>query len=417
MKKTLLIANACFSDEEANGRTLKNLFSNAETEKLAQFFVYGNPDFSTCNRYYRVTDHDALYSIFMPKKAGGEVLPEAVLGDSRQADLVRKPATTKKTPLMVLCREVIWRLGWWKNKRLWKWIDDFNPEIIFLFIANNTFLIRLAKQISKKYRIPVVIYSTEGYSFMDFNYLTNKPSAAYMLYYKWLQSEYRKVAPYVTKGFLNNTLLQKRYEEEYGYPCCCIMNSSRMTCIPKAGTKKYADARISYLGNLGLNRHKALIELACALHEIDSDLFLDIYGEAPNSEIQRELQECRSIKFHGLVSYNEVTQIIHQSDLLVHAEHNDEITNRDLRYAFSTKIADSLCSGIPFLIYANEKLAETSFLIENDCAFVALDRNSLAEILRLALTNEEQREKKLENAKIVKEKFLTGNRELMQMLE
>ena len=84
------------------------------------------------------------------------------------------------------------------------------------------------ESIGRKYNIPVIVYSTEGYSFMDYNYFTNRPSVAYRLYYAWLCREYKKVAAYTKCGFFNSTLLRDKYQSEYGYPCKCLMNSSEI---------------------------------------------------------------------------------------------------------------------------------------------------------------------------------------------
>ena len=495
MKRTLVISNACFSDRESNGRTLKNLFAKAEPEKLAQFFVYGDPDFSICRRYYKVSDRDALESLNLLKAAGGSVEsaenpnrqnedgyevedsaedregtgnPAEGRGTARQKSgepmesgegssqktagqksgeplesregFSQKAASQKpdeplesgegsgqsgaaqtvytgvadKTPAKMLARELVWLLGRWKSRGFWKWIEEFRPQMLCLFLANNTFLIRLAVLIAKKYQIPLVVYSTEGYCFMNYNYFTNRPSAAYKLYYGWLRASYRKAVPYVTEGFFNCTLLRDRYKEEFGYPCRCVMNGSEIDFIERSALDKEKTPIISYLGNLGLGRHKALMEIAQVLQQIDKRLQLDIYGAAPNDAVKEELGNCPGIRFHGFVSYGEVIRIIHESSLLVHAEWNDEKTNRDLKYAFSTKIGDSISSGTPFLIYADKGLAETIFLKENDCAFVVEKKEMLKFVLQQALTDEKERRRIVENAKVTKEKFFTGNDEFLK---
>lgn len=456
MKRTLVLSNACFSDRESNGRTLKNLFFKGDPEKLAQFYVYGDPDFGICRRYYQVSDRDALGSLISLKACGGPVEPAGspgdlgepagdlrglgepagspgglgepagslgALADSADGPLRKDQQKEKvtaytgvagKTPAKMLARELVWLLGHWKDRRLWRWIEDFQPETICLFLANNTFLIRLAVQIRKRYGIPLVVYSTEGYCFMDHNYLTDRPSAAYRLYYAWLRASYRKAVPYVAEGFFNCTLLRDRYKEEFGYPCSCVMNGSGIDFIDRCALEKEKTPKVSYLGNLGLGRHKALIEVAQALQEMDERLQLDIYGAAPNDTVKEELENCPGVRFRGFVSYEEVVRVIHESSLLVHAEWNDEKTNRDLKYAFSTKIGDSICSGTPFLIYADEGLAETAFLKENDCAFVVRKREMLKPVLQQALTDEKERRRIVENAKTTKEKYFTGNGQFME---
>lgn len=406
VKRILMISNACFSNSISNGRTLVNLFENVEQDKIAQFFVYGTPDSELCNNYYHVSDRDALRSLICFKQCGG-VVKRSEQGQNHTEGTAKKAGS--KTPAKMLMREMVWLLGRWKGRKLWDWVDEFKPEMICLFPANNIFLIRLAIRIAKRYHIPVVVYSTEGYYFMDFNYLTNCPSLAYRIYYRWLHSAYQKLTPYVAEGFFNCTLLRDKYEQEFHYPCHCVMNGSKIEYINNAALNPHKPVTVSYLGNLGLKRHKALIEIAQTLQELNADYFLDVYGAAPNSGVEKELSNCRGIRYHGFVSYDEVVGIIHNSSLLVHAEWNDAILNRDLKYAFSTKIADSISSGTPFLMYAAESLAGTVFLKENECAFIANNKESLKQVLEQALNDEARRQHVVENAKKTSDKYFTGN--------
>ena len=411
MKRTLVISNACFSSSISNGRTLEGLFAKADKDKLAQFFVYGKPNSDICNNYYQVKDADALRSLYSAKESG-KIIKDKTDGGENVGNTVA--VGNKKMPIKVLIREIVWLLGRWKNKNLYKWIDDFKPEMICLFVANNTFLNRLAIKVSKKYNIPIIIYSTEAYYFMDFNYLTNKPSIVYCLYYKWLRSSYKKLSKYVSCGFFNSTLLKDSYAKEFQFPCYCIMNSSKINYLGNYRVDSERAVRVSYLGNLGINRHKALIQLATELQKINTEYRLDVYGTAPSEEVEQELRECEAIRFHGFVSYDEVISIIHESTLLTHVEWNDDILTRDLKYAFSTKIADSVCSGTPFLVYASEELAESVFLKENNCAFLAYNKTMLKDVLKQALYNEDMRKTVVENAKIVREKYFLGDDTFIQ---
>ena len=130
--------------------------------------------------------------------------------------------------------------------------------------------------------------------------------------------------------------------------------------------------------------------------------------------MDQELRGCPYIRYHGFVPYPEVVKTIHSSTLLVHAEWNDADSNRDLKYAFSTKIADSLASGTPLFLYADESLAETMFLQENQCAFIANKRKDLRAVLEQALTDQKARKKIVENAKKVTDTYLLGSNAFLE---
>lgn len=411
MKRVLIISNGALSDTDSNGRTVANLFGRYDKEKLAQFCVYGNPDFSKCQNYYKVTDKDALKSLLTFKQRGGKVENEQT-----HTSTVVKSYKQRKTPLKILLREFAWKWGRWKGKRIKKWIDDFKPEVVFINLADNCFTIDLAVMVAKKYSIPIVAFSTENYYFKEENYLTNKSSLLYKIINRKLKKAYKSLEKYCVKCFLNTAPLRDLYANEFDFDCDFSYCKSKINFEAHYKVKDSGGIKVSYLGNLGLNRHKALIEIGQILNQIDPQIKLCVYGKAKDLSIEKELNHCSGIKYIGFVSYEEVTKVMHSSDLLIHTEYSSRENNQDLEYAFSTKIADSVSSGTPLFVYANEKLALTKFLIDNGCAFVESEKEKLAESLQKALFNQEMRQKVLENSKNISEKYFKNNSEVEEFI-
>ena len=415
MKKRLLVlTNACFFDADSNGRTLAKLFQSYDKPCLAQFFVYGNPDFSICERYYQVSDRAALMSMLMRKETGGVV--HNAVSDQQYAkeQSIYGGRKVKKTPLNLLLREIAWKFGHWNGKKLRTWIEEFQPEAIFVSVAANPHLCRLAAQLAKNYRLPVYLYSTESYYFMEYNYLTKRPSLFYKLFHFWVKKSYYELEKYVKIGIFNTPLLQERYAQEFSFPCTCAYSPSDIDF--QENTTLHEQRTVSYLGNLGLNRYLALIKLAETLQEIVPGTKLDVYGEIPNEDVKQALAHCRAIRYCGVIPYKDVVSVIHQSDLVVHAEWNNPVMNQTIRYGFTTKIADSVCSGTPFLAFAHKGLAGIDFLIRNQCAFVAETEEELREQLRLALFNENARRKVLASAKMTREKYFRNTDDMVRII-
>lgn len=415
-KRILVLSNACFSDADSNGRTLANLFQGFNKANLAQLFVYGNPDFNVCDRYYKVTDRDALESLLKWKETGGVV--ESLIKVSSEAVLSTNTSSkkVKKTPLSMLLREFAWLVGRWNGSGLEQWIDSFSPEAVFVSLGDNIFLSRLAIQIAKKYNIPVYAYSTENYCFKKYNYLTKRPSLFYKIFYHWMNRAFKKLEKYVKMGIFNTPMLTEAYAGKFNYPCTCVFSPSDIEFNKNIEVSQ--SPTVSYLGNLGVGRHKALVELANVLGEVMPGMKIDVYGKLPGSvEAAKLITDCDNICYKGFVSYSDVVRHIRESTLLVHAELDDEFYSRDLKYAFSTKIADSVCSGTPFLIYARRDLAETDFLISNQCAFVADSKEELRQVLIQALTDKEAREVVVQNAKHTRNSYFTNINGLKDLIE
>lgn len=410
-KRVLVLSNACFADSDSNGRTLAKLFQGFEPEQLAQFFVYGTPNFNVCKNYYQVSDRDALNSLVRLKEQGERVTDSAKKSTLETANGKK----AKKTPLTMLLRETAWFLGRWKGKNLQTWIDEVNPDAVFVSLGDNGFLPNLAVRIAKRRSVPLYVYSTENYCFKDFNYLTKRKSLFYAVFYIWINRCYRKMNAYVKKGFFNTPLLKETYEERFGYPCECVFTPSDIDYIENAETKE--PPVVSYMGNLGIGRHEALIEFANILADIFPGAKLDVYGKFPCDEVETQIKVCKSISYRGFVSYDDVRRILHESTLLVHAEKDDPFYSKDLKYAFSTKIADSVCSGTPLLIYARTDLAGTDFLVRNQCAFVASSPEELRKVLKEALMDQYRRNQIIRQAKKAREVFFLDGERIKNVIE
>ena len=401
--KVLILSNAAMSQTDSNGRTVAMLLKNYKPEQLAQFYTYGDPDINICQNFYRVTDREALKSFIRRTETGG--VPQLDIIKNKGISSLKK---IKKTPLKMIMRDYTWKYGSWCGQTFWEWLNEFQPDVVFINLGDNAFLPNLAIIVAKKYRIPVVVFSTEEYAFKEYNYITKKPSLFYWLFNKQLCHIYKKLSKYVSKGYFNTPLLRDEYSKRYSYPCYVAMNSSYEDWIPNLEISY--PIKVSYLGNLGINRHFPLIEIANAISEVSPGTRLDVYGRIPNDRVLAAFNNCSNINYCGFVSYDDVIKIIHESTLVVHAESQDPFYVRDLRYAFSTKIADSVALGTPFLIYGNETMAAIDFIKKTECAFICTDRKAIKKVVSVALTDAVQRKVVLEHAQIVKTKYFSENK-------
>lgn len=401
--KILILSNECFSEISSNGRTLGNFFIGWKKENIAQFFIQnGTPDFRYCNNFFKVTDKEVLKSLVL-KKLGGKVELKIEENKKINNQLVASKKI-KKNPLSMIARNLVWRIGLWKRNGFYNWIKEFNPDIVLLQAGDSPFMYDLAYDISKKFNIKLVIYNSEGYYFKDFDYFKSKglPHLFYPIFIKILKTSLEKAYKQSSCVFYLCDELKKEYNKIFNEKSTVFYTSSEM--LPILKEEKNEEFIISYCGNLGINRHRSLIEIADTVQKIDSNIFINVYGKAPTEQVKRELEECKGIKYHGMVSYEKVQEIMYKSDLLLHVESFDEFYKEDLKFAFSTKIADSLSCGKSFLLYAPENLACTKYIIENKVAHVVTEKDKLYNTLFKIIKDEKFRKKYISNALIISEK-------------
>ena len=404
MKRVLVVSNGCFSLTDSNGRTLSKLFSGYDPSCLAQVFTYGTPDFNVCKNYYKITDKAVLKSLVTRKSGGFPV--EDDCQQTPALSSIRKKA--KRTPFRKLVRELIWKYSGWYKGRFDKWLEEFSPEAVLVFAGDGGFIMDCARIVAEKFNIPVVIYTTEDYCFKDYNYLTKRKSLFYNAFYNNLKKSYKKLEPHVEKGFFNTPMLTDCYASEFGFSCECLFARSDIEFVQSEAIVDKDNIKVSYLGNLGLKRHLPLIDIADALAKAAPGAVLDVYGAA-DEEVKNAFDGNSNVSYKGFVDYDEVVKIIHDSDLVVHAEYDEPFNLRDLKAAFSTKIPDSISSGTPLLMYANESLACTDFLIRNRCAFVATNKDMLEDVVRNALFDESKRAEVIATAERVCKEYFVSN--------
>lgn len=373
--KILIISNNCLSTSNSNGRTIFNLVSNLKDEQVANFYIYDElPDCEEFTNFYRVRDVDALKAFTSFKKVGQRIRSEKTINSSLDPVNKTKGKNTKslKNPLGSIGREIVWKTPRWRTDEFKAWVGEFDPDVVLLQAGDAPFLFKIARKLSKKRKIPLVIHNCEDYYFKKYNYMSKRHGYLYPLFRHLLKKEIKKSIKHSAICIYNSEQLKETYEKETAHKAITIMNSSPFE-ISRQRTIELTK-NIVYLGNLGLGRLQSLIEIGQVLNEHDLKLY--IYGPA-DQETENNISQHHFLKYEGLVSYERVREIILESDLVVHAESFDEYTIKDLEHAISTKISDYLASGTPFFMYAPKGLVSTTYLYNEIPDFVATNKVDL----------------------------------------
>lgn len=395
--RLLIISNSCLSNSTSNGRTLRNFLIGWNAENIAQFYIQNEvPDFSVCHNYYRVTDGQALKSLLRGTGAGGKMEKTAFAEVTEPNNIAQKKH--KRTSLTMFLRELVWNSKRWMGRDFDKWIDEYSPEVVLLQSGDSPFMLKLALDISRKRNIPLVIYNSEVYYFKDFDYFRAKGIShmLYPLFHRYYKKVFDKTIKYASKSIYICEMVQQLYDKEFNLPSTTIYTATQAKYVEqKLNENEFV---VSYLGNLGVGRHQGLIDIGNALQKISPKYKLDIYGKIPNDAVRADFESCQGINYKGFISYEQVLEVMRGSNLLVHVENFSEFYRKDLQYAFSTKIADSLAMGVGFLVYAPEEMAFSKYLKENEAAFVVSDKNELIKTINYLIENTQECRKYSETA-------------------
>lgn len=396
--RVIVVSNNSFSKTSSNGRTLGNLFNGWPKGKLAQFCISTTePDFDLCDNYYLLTDRSVLDG-FRHFKKGKRCKIESNLGTEGNTVIRGKKAF--KTPWKALMRHIVWCGKRWDGKEFREWVHNFKPELVLVMNSDAPFILDIATDISRIRNIPLVLFNTEGFYFFKKNYYYPSKwlsDTLFRLYQSIYKCHFRKMMQRVALSIHLNSSLKDDYRNEFGGNHMVIYTVSSVKCNSSNLNVKHPV--FSYLGNFGFNRPIALVEIAETLQSIDSNFILDIYGNVPRPEIKQLFDSTQGIRFHGAVPYEKVMEIMKCSTILFHAEAQDDYFKESLKYGFSTKIGDSISSGRCFVMYSSLDIAGAKYIIETGSGWVADNKKDLTNVIKSILTNENNRNKVLKQAK------------------
>ena len=402
--KILIISHTCISSYNNLGKTFLSLFSGFKKEELCQLYIYPSlPDVDVCNSYYRVTDKDIRRSLFSLKPPGG-VLPKekvcngktAAYEDSKDAALYSRKSNS--SAVVRLLRDAMWKVSHWYTRELRRWVEKEKPTCIFLAPAYAKFVYDIALTISKDYAIPIVTYICDDY------YFVRKPNSAIeKIQYRLLCKKIEQLMKKTDSIVAICEEIKENYTQKFGVPATVVMTGTTIQAL--RNTESDTLRVISYFGNLVYNRYISLAQVGHTLEQINRthgrDYCLKIYTNQADRHMHEYFSGIQSVEMCDFVTGKMFEKAMQQSDFLLHVEAFDEISVDTVKHSVSTKIADSLASGIPLIAYAPAEVSSMRHLTRNQCAMTASTQQELYDVLCRAFSDQELRNTVVRNAQRV----------------
>lgn len=393
-KRILIISNDALADANSNGRTMKNLLLDIPREYLSQFYIHGTPDPDVCACYYSVSDSDALRA-FLHKKKPQPIRPSSVKTDLSVA--ARKPVRNYQN---LFLRNMVWQSMQWWDKDFDAFLEAFCPEVVLLQAGDAPFMYKIARWVAKKYRAKLMMFNTENYVLKKRMYAVRYDDNMFFhnLLMSSLRRQYRKFMKQVDFCTYSTDYLEQIHQARYPHPgksAVFYTGTQMQDCSKIAGEE--GGFSLVYCGNLGVGRAQVLFEIAQVLKMVNPKAKLVIYGKFRDDDDEQMVCSLDNVDFRGFVAYDEIPQALAQASLVIHCENTTRLEN--LKTAFSTKIADSLACGKPFLVYATREYPFVQYLERNQAAHIAADEQELETVLRNCMADKAYAEQFIPNAK------------------
>lgn len=386
MLPRVLIVGTVPYNKKSTSRAFASYFSNWERDNLAQIFSNTKkPAKGHCGTLFQITDQRLVKRRFNKNVKTGVIYNYDELEDEWASDDLETNSSlftklyrlgSRKFPLNYLARGAIWNKKFWKTPELDRWLDDFNPECVFLSFSDDFFIPQIALYVAQRYNIPIVSSIGDDYYFNGHFSL----SPFYHIYKSQYRSLIRRVFRHPGSAIYIGDKIRDKYNEEFGLDGETVYLTSeiqRRSFVPI----DRENPKIVYCGNIRLGRNESLAEIAKALAKVNPKYRLTVFSNEQEEKFYRELKACDNVDYRGSVPYAQVQQEIAQSDITVVAEGFKPKDVDISRYSLSTKVADSLASGSFVLAYGSLECGAIEYMKQIDCGLTCTAYGELEEKL------------------------------------
>lgn len=399
--RILIVSNEALNASSSNGRTLLKMLVGIPADNIASFCLHGSNDFGICSQCFTVTDQDALQAVIKPKAFSKQkhihLMNERDVSSNCSQNRNNKVKKVHRSCKNMVIRDFIWRTYRWWTKEFESFIQTFHPNVLLFQAGDAPFMYHICQKTAKKFHLPIVVFNTENYVLKRFMYFSIKRQTFWhWILKKRLSIAYKKLDRQACHFIYATEYLKNEHSKIYHCSSDVIYGSTDMPFLKEIPHENFV---VSYIGNLGVGRHEPLIDVAQILLEISPNARLKIFGKFTSENIKDEVCAFPSVEYGGVIPYEQVSLEMQKSDLLLHCENKDRL--QDLMGAFSTKIADSIASGIPFLVYADRRFPFVQYLEENRSAFIAENPSELKEIICRCMEDDSFRKKNIETAYVL----------------
>lgn len=369
--------------EDGTAHTLMDIFRCWNPERLALVYARADiPNTDVCHHYFQISEGQMIRSVLKPWIKVGRVVNNTpiVKNTEVEAEHIRYTKAHKtNSPWMPLMREIVWKLGQWKTPALKKFVQDFDPDIIFVPIYPNAYMGRIQRYITKLTGKPTICYLADD----NYSYDSCQTILQYIHRF-WLRHHVGPIARGCKDMFVIVEKEKDDTDRRFG------TDSKILTkCIDFKG-KNYKHhepnhpLKFVYTGSMIIGRDKTLALVADAINEVNRQYGevkaeMYIYSQTePNNEIMKRINSMAA-HFCGRVSRDEVIRIQQESDVVIFAEALEGKEANAAKLSFSTKITDYISNGKCVLAIGKDYIAPIDYFKRNDSALIAHSKEDILE--------------------------------------
>lgn len=374
--RILIISGAPLDDNRGISSTLVNFFANYNPDRIAQvYFETVEPHTRLCNRFFQISEIAQVKKFFKWNTQVGKVILQSsdlksvdkndVAYEQKIGKLVRK----HRSILFYYIRELVWLVGFWRNKRLRSFVKDFDPDVIWCESYPLPFMHRLCMYIAGIVDKPSVIFLQDDV----YSYKSTRSILGYVNRY-FLRKVVKQNILLCSGHFVASPTMKVEYDKIFGINSLFVTKGLDIEKLPSVINSVEEPIRMVYMGNIIYGRIFTLLELAKTVNDLNatrSRFEVNIYT---NNYLTPEqiavLEASKGVNLCKPVPYNQVQDIMNNHDVVLFMESFDRKYKDIARLSFSTKITDCLASGKCIIAIGPSGIAPIDYLSKTDAAIL-----------------------------------------------
>lgn len=371
----LVITNSTWDDRNSFGNTLSNWFGEWRDSKFSCItFRSEIPNNKICVDYYVVSPIDVAKHILLPWKIGRRYTSETIPSKSVVAEGKVVGIKGVKRRVIIHALDFLYKLPFWRNKKYKQFIQDVNPDIVFLFATADAFVCQNVKYIKSHTKAKIII------SAEDDVYGAVSDSNDFLSIVQ--KRRYEKMFLVADKLYGASQMMCDAYKTIFNKTFYPIYKGCEF-----AGIRDDVNSPVEmvYAGNLLYGRLDTLSSIANSLREINKNELKIRLTVFSGTKVQKEdvlaINDGRSVVFAGQKPFEEIKDILRKADITLHVESFEPERQKQVRYSFSTKIIDCLQSGNTMMVVGPKGIASVEYPRIIPGAIVVDDINDICCVL------------------------------------
>lgn len=376
--RILVITDTLWRNDNNVGNSYSNIFKGIDDIEIYNICCQQGKSSNTIVKSCFQISEKSIIKSFFGKKSG-----KIESNISINIDNSIKNSNIPRLQIFFWIRELIWLTNKWKSNELDNYLEEVSPDLIFVQLADKTYVNRIGLYAKKKCVCPIV-----GYTWDDI--YTLKQFSLSPLY--WTdrfvkRCSLRKIVNKCKVIYTISEMQKDEYSKIFNKKCHVLYKGYNIDRVENSRKPTTEEIRFLYTGNIGDYRWKSLQLLASSLEKY-SKVTLDIYTATPlKKKITNKFKKFKNTNLYSKVSNERVSELQSKADVLVHVEPFGLKGMLKSRLSFSTKIVDYFFKRKCILAIGSPKSASINYLIKNKAALVATNNFEIDKQLDLIVTN------------------------------